>query len=248
MIYKQLKISQLLLSHLLPASIFSFYGVTNFCIANSLATTNTAKLNQWEFNPKSQKLEITLSATTKPEYFYLHQPPRLVVDLPNTQLGNVDTKKTYPGTMQKVRVSQFTSNITRIVIDLEPGTSIDINKVNLQPLSNYNPTRWVISSPLPNHKKTQNLLSPDLAMTLPPPATNLPTNLQPFVIVPPPNSQSTNQIYQLNIIPADATVNNNMVQLPKTTANSIYKNQQILEIPIILFGQPLPLKKSETNQ
>ncbi|TAE61874.1 MAG: AMIN domain-containing protein [Nostocales cyanobacterium] len=215
----------------------------NLCTATSLATTTAAKLNKWQFNPKSQKLEINLSATTKPEYFYLHQPPRLVVDLPNTQLGNVDTNKSYPVTMQKVRVSQFTPNITRIVIDLEPGTTIDVNKVQLQPVSAQNPTRWVLSSPLPNHNtKSPDLPSSDLAMTLPPPTTNLPTNLQPFVTVPPPNSQNT-KLSNVNIIPADSTVDNNMVKLPSNTPDFSNNNQQILEIPIIIFGQPLPIKK-----
>lgn len=245
MMSKQHTPKQPLPSYLLPISIFSVYAIINICTAISLAATTAVKLNKWQFNPKSQKLEISLSATTKPEYFYLNEPPRLVVDLPNTQIGNVDTNKTFPATMQKVRISQFTPNITRIVIDLEPGTNIDVNQVKLQPVSEQNPTRWVLSSPMPNHStKSPDLPSPDLAMTLPPPTTNLPTNsptnLQPFVTVPPPNSQNT-QLSNLKIIPADSTVNNNMVKLPKNTPE-FNNNQQILEIPIIIFGQPLPIK------
>lgn len=242
-----LKTRKLLPSNLIQIGFLSLYAVITLYTEISLALTNAAKLNQWQFNPKSQKLEITLSAATKPEYFYLNQPPRLVVDLPNTQLGKVETNKTYPATMQKVRVSQFTSNITRIVIDLELGTSIDVNQVKLQPLSSQNPTRWVLSSPTPNHNT--NLTKPpssDSMMTLPPPSTNLPSNPQPFVIVPPPNSQNTTQLSNLNIIPPNSVENNNMVTLPNyppNFPNSQNYNHQILEIPIIEFGQPLPIIK-----
>ncbi|WP_353931644.1 AMIN domain-containing protein [Okeanomitos corallinicola TIOX110] len=243
---KKLQIRKLLPFNLLQVSVLSLYAVINLNSEFTLAAT-TVKLNQWQFNPKSQKLEITLSAATKPEYFYLNQPPRLVVDLPNTQLGKVETKKTYPATMQKVRVSQFTSNITRIVIDLEPGTFIDVNQVKLQSLSSQNPTRWVLSSPPPNHNT--NLINPpssDPMMTLPPPSTNLPSNPQPFVIVPPPNSQNTTQLSNLNIIPPNSAENNNMVTLPNyppNFPNPQNNNNQILEIPIIEFGQPLPIIK-----
>lgn len=70
------------------------YAVITLNSGKTIATATVAKLNKWYFNPKSQQLEICLSSATTPEYFYLNQAPRLVVDLPNTQLGNVDTQKT----------------------------------------------------------------------------------------------------------------------------------------------------------
>ncbi|MBD2569224.1 AMIN domain-containing protein [Anabaena lutea] len=235
-------------SYLFKVSLFGLYTAITLNTGITLAAT-FAKLNKWQFNPKSQQLEITLSAATKPEYFYLPQPPRLVVDLPNTQLGKVNTLKNYPGTIQRIRVSQFSPNITRIVIDLEPGTFIDPNQVQLQPISPNNPTRWVlrpvisydntitqpISSPLPD-----NQLSPAPLITLPPPSTNLPltttNSQQPFVTVPPLNSQDPSQLSNLIIIPADSLENSHSITVP----NSENYSDQILNIPVIEFGQPLP--------
>ncbi|MEO3705434.1 hypothetical protein AAFM79_11900 [Trichormus azollae HNT15244] len=42
-----------------------------------------------------------------------------------------------------MRVSQYSPNITRIVIDLKLGSFIYPNQVKLQPLSPKNRTRWV---------------------------------------------------------------------------------------------------------
>ncbi|MEA5552317.1 AMIN domain-containing protein [Anabaena cylindrica UHCC 0172] len=239
-----------------PPHIFqiSLFGLSAAIILNTTISLAAplAKLNQWQFNPKTQQLEITLSSTTIPEYFYLPQPPRLVVDLPNTQLGNIDTQKNYTGgKIQKIRVSQFSSNITRIVIDLEPGSFVDVNQIKLQPNSSNNPTRWVLS-PTISHNSTSsqspfsfsptNQLSPAPLNTLPPPSTNLPLNQQPFVIVPPPNSQQSNFI----ILPANSSENNNIITVPNSLPNTPNPENyldQVPNFPIIEFGQPLPIQK-----
>ncbi|WP_413174948.1 AMIN domain-containing protein [Anabaena azotica] len=231
-------------------SLFSLCAVVTLNSSNILAAATVAKLNKWYFNPKSQQLEISLSSATTPEYFYLDQPPRLVVDLPNTQLGNVDTQKNYPGTIQRIRVSQYSPNITRIVIDLEPGSFIDANQVKLQPLSPKNPTRWVLR-PIFSHNNTSpaNQPSPAPLMTLPPPSTNLPLNQQPFVIVPPLNTQNPSQLSNLMILPANSpnsSDHGNTITIPNSSPNvpnSYNYTDQIINIPIIEFGQPLPTTK-----
>lgn len=244
-----LKTRKFYLSNLFRISLFSLYVPITLNTGISLAAP-AAALNKWEFNPKSQQLEITLSAVIKPEYFYLDQPPRLVVDLPNTQLGNVDTQKNYSGTIQKIRVSQFSPNITRIVIDLKPGNFIDVNQVKLQPISSKNPTRWVIRPIIShNHTSSTNQPSPSSLMTLPPPATNLPLNQQPFVIVPPPNSPDPAQLSNLIILPANSpnsSENLNTIIIPNSSPNipnTPNYADKILNIPIIEFGQPLPTMK-----
>lgn len=246
-------------SILTKISLFSLSTIITLNTCVSLANTNLAKLNKWQFNPKTQQLEITLSQTTTPEYFYLDQPPRLVVDLPNTQLGKVDTQKDYTGSIQKIRVSQYSPNVTRIVIDLKPGNFVDVNQVKLQPLSAKNPTRWVLSptiSPYPSTNSTK-APSPNSLMTLPPPNTNLPTNLptnqQPFVIVPPPNTQNPSSLPNSMIIPPNypnPSGNTNMVTIPNSSVNvpnsQNYSDQNLDQnstVPIIEFGQPLPTIK-----
>ncbi|WP_016952987.1 AMIN domain-containing protein [Anabaena sp. PCC 7108] len=223
------------------------------------AAASATKLQNWLFNPKTQQLQIILSAGTTPQYFYLPQPPRLVVDLPNTQLGNVATQKNYSGTIQRIRVSQFSADITRIVIDLEPGTFVHADQVQLQPISPNNPTRWVLR-PVFSHSSTftqpisfpspVNQPSPTPLITLPPPSTNLPltttNSQQPFVIAPPLNSQDPSQLSNLIIIPANSVnslQNSRSITVPNSSPSvpdSVNYSDPILDFPIIEFGQPLP--------
>lgn len=234
-----------------PANLlgFSLFSTIMLNTGISLAIPS-AILTKLQFNPKLQQLEISLSATTQPEYFYLNQPPRLVVDLPNTKLGNVNTNKNYSGKVQRIRVSQFSPHITRIVIDLEPGNFVDVNKVKLQPISPKNLKRWLLKPHISrNITNPSNNLSPAELMTLPPPVTNLPQNQQPFVIVPPLNSTNPTQTSNLIIIPANSTnpsQNPNLITIPNPQTkipNSQNYTNQIFSVPIIEFGQPLPITK-----
>ncbi|MFN6466179.1 MAG: AMIN domain-containing protein [Nostoc sp. DedVER02] len=176
-------------------------SLLSFCAAIALepcttAVTPIAKLDKWRFSPKTQQLEITLSAGTIPHYFYLAQPSRLVVDLPNTKLGKVSTQQNYSGAIKSIRVSQLNEKDTRIVLDLAPGIVFNPKQVQLQPVSRKNSTRWVLrpvsygkttavkpgNSPSSPKKQPQTPYQPQ-------PPSNLPvttTNLQaPLLTIPP---------------------------------------------------------------
>jgi N-acetylmuramoyl-L-alanine amidase len=220
----QMKSQYLLLSYqkLIPASLLGFFATIaltpNFTIA-----APAIKLNNWRFNPQAQQLEINLSASTTPEYFYLAEPPRLVVDLPNTQLGNVVTQQSYQGKIQRIRVSQMNPSVTRIVLDLAPGSVIDPNQVQLKPISGKNPTRWVLR-PLISHNSTSsskiNSPFPQPTFTLPPPSSNIGNNSpQPLISVPPLNAENSSGANTSNY-------GNYVIEVP--------------QVPIIEFGQPLP--------
>lgn len=112
------------------------------------------KLEDWRFYPEASQLEITLSTAAQPRYFYLTQPPRLVVDVPNTNLGYVPTQQNYSGAIQSIRVSQLKAGVTRIVMDLAPGASLNPNQVQLQPVSLQNATRWVLRSAIATGDRT----------------------------------------------------------------------------------------------
>ncbi|MBE9105593.1 AMIN domain-containing protein, partial [Nostoc cf. edaphicum LEGE 07299] len=128
---------------LFSISILGFYAAIALETFTTAATPG-AKLNNWRFSPKTQQLEITLSAATTPHYFYLAQPSRLVVDLPNTKLGKVTTQQNYSGAIKSIRISQLNANDTRIVLDLAAGTVFNPKKVQLQLVSRKNSTRWVL--------------------------------------------------------------------------------------------------------
>lgn len=220
---------------LFSISILGFYAAIALETCTTAATP-VAKLDNWRFSPKTQQLEITLSAGTTPRYFYLAQPPRLVVDIPNTKLGNITRQQNYSGAIKSIRVSQLNANATRIVLDLAPGTVLNPKQVQLQPVSRKNSTRWVLrsvisgkttavkpgNSPHSPKKQPQTLQKPPSnlpvttnpqlpLLTVPPPSNELPPTIttnsgQPFVTVPPLTPNTPSQ--QIDSILPPATFPN----------------------------------------
>jgi hypothetical protein len=220
---------------LFKISLFSLY--TAFALEAGISNAvPVSKLEDWHFNPEALELEITLSAPSQPHYFFLSQPSRIVVDLPSTKLGYVSTQQNFSGAIKSIRVSQLNADVTRIVMDLIPGTFINPNQVQLQPVSAQNPTRWVLrpitvsnntySTPtniFPSYQQTPNpgLYSP------PPPSHN-----QPF-----PATTYYNQ---------QPATNNQ--QLPVTTyynqQQAINNQQPLVTVPPLLPDNPSQLPNS----
>lgn len=225
-----------LASNLINISLFSVITlIPNTTLA--LPTVPTAQLKNWQFNPKNQQLEINLSSTITPQYFYLAQPPRVVVDLPNTQLGKVTTQQKYQGLIEKIRISQLNQNTTRIVLDLAPGTFIEPKQIQLKPLSQKQPTRWILNPQISPEKVSssakQLLVKPN--QTLPPSSNIITNNQQPLITVPPLNSVKISPQINPQIPSSMFPENNN----PNNNQNN-NQNSQLSPIPIIEFGEPLP--------
>ncbi|WP_392533009.1 AMIN domain-containing protein [Nostoc sp. C117] len=215
---------------LLSFSVFGLY--TAIALQSStIAATPLAKLDNWSFSPKTQKLEITLSTATTPHYFYLAQPPRLVVDLPNTKLGHVTTQQNYSGAIKSIRVSQLNENATRIVLDLAPGTVFNPKQVQLQPISRKNPTRWVLrpvmsgkSTAIKPANSTPSKKSPQKPPTKAPIAT---TNSQPATN---PSVNTTNSQLPLLTFPSPSS------QLPSTLTTK--SGQPFVTVPPLTPNAP----------
>ncbi len=80
-----------------------------------------------------------------PRYFLMAQPARIVLDLPDTQVGDVKMQESYGGAVRQVRVSQFQPGMTRIVMELSPDVTLapaqaKLEKVKGQPGGD----RWVL--------------------------------------------------------------------------------------------------------
>lgn len=212
-------------------------SLLGFCAAialeSTIAATPVAKLENWRFSSKTQQLEITLSAGTTPRYFYLTQPSRLVVDIPNTKLGKVTTQQNYSGAIKSIRVSQLNANDTRIVLDLAPGTVLNPKQIQLQPVSRKNSTRWVLRPVIsdkttavkPGNSPPSPKKQPQTAKK---PPTNLPvttTNLQAPLLTVPPIS---------NNLPSTITNNSGQpfVNVPPLNPNT--SSQQ----PALIFPPP----------
>ena len=101
-----------------------------------------AVLSDWTFNPNTQQLEVTLPQDITPRYFLLAEPARLILDIPNTQVGEVVMERAYSGPVRRIRVSQYNADSTRIVMELAPGTVLEPQQAQLQPTDDRGQTRW----------------------------------------------------------------------------------------------------------
>lgn len=241
---------------LIRASLFGLYAAIAFNTNSSIAAP-AGKLQDWRFSPQGSQLEISVSAPVKPQYFYLSGPPRIVVDLPDTKLGYVPTQQNYNGAVRSVRVSQLNEDITRIVLDLAPGTFFDRNQVQLQPFSWENPTRWLFRPVIasngnlsPGYPSVGGELPPGATGQLPLGAYNpqLPSNY-PYTPQPPgafPQQQPP------GMLPAQQPSNTLPPLQPSITLppGQIYNPSQLppgTDTPQSSFSAPLPLTPMENR-
>ncbi|MBP5977154.1 AMIN domain-containing protein [Brasilonema sp. CT11] len=257
--------------YLFRFSLFALYtgtlyskplSVYGFDVGNSSSVAPIARLEDWRFYPEASQLEISLSAAAQPRYFYLAEPPRIVIDLPSTKLGKIPTKQNFYGAIRSIRISQVHADVTRIVMDLAPGILIDPTKVQLQPVSRENPTRWVLRPLVANNGTSlpgnfsSTTISPPLPSntpgiyTPPQPPGNLPPSVYNNPPQPPGNfpSATYNPPQQFSNSPLGVynppqppgslppATSNNLRQLPANPPSTTYNQQQIPD-----FSVPPPL-------
>ena len=164
LLVQRLLVQRLLTQRLLAASI----AVLGTIVAEAaVLSVQAASLTNWSFDPTANQLEITVKDGTTPRYFLMAQPARIVVDLPDTAVGDVSAQKNYSGAVRQIRVSQFEPGLTRIVMEISPGVSLASGQVKLQKIGDAaarsGNARWVLQ-PLITKALSAN------AVTVKPPA------------------------------------------------------------------------------
>lgn len=133
----------------------------------------------WRFETAQNRLVFTTDAGVQPRAQLIANPTRLVIDLPGIMLGRPTVNQQVGGAIREVRVGQFDTQTTRIVIELAPGYTLDPQQVRFTGAS---PTQWTVDLPTPQRLTT----SP----TPPPPTPTPPNNQSPQPSSPNPGSAS----------------------------------------------------------
>lgn len=126
--------------------------LTSLCVASAAAMmvalpAQAGKLQSWDFDARNNQLEFTTDDGVQPKAQLIMNPTRLVIDLPGVTFGRPQTSKPVNSPhIRSVRAGQFEKNITRIVVELEPGYTLDPLKVQFKGLS---PRRWQVTIPTP---------------------------------------------------------------------------------------------------
>ena len=109
------------------------------CFGGSLATLALAispalaeGLNDWAFDTATSELTFSLSDAVFPQFFLLSEPPRLVLDIPDTEIGTIESEQIYNGSVQAIRVAQYTPDQVRVVIELAPDIVLAPDQADIQ--------------------------------------------------------------------------------------------------------------------
>ena len=145
-----------------------FVGVFLFC-----SPAKAGKIVSWEFESQDNNLTFTTDEGVQPEAQLLSNPTRLVIDLPGTTLGRETVKETYEGAIRGFRIGQPEPDVSRIVVELAPGYTLDSDDIEFQGIS---PTEWSVELPEPRvsrvnvadgDRETLDLPQVDLPESLP---------------------------------------------------------------------------------
>ncbi|MBW4577304.1 MAG: N-acetylmuramoyl-L-alanine amidase [Aphanothece sp. CMT-3BRIN-NPC111] len=162
----------------------SFLSVFVFSLPAS-----AGKLLSWRFDTNQNRLVFTTNAGVQPRAQLLANPTRLIVDLPGTTLERPTVTQQYGGAIRSLRVGQFDEQTTRLVMELNPGYTLDPQKVIVQGNS---PVQWSVQIPQPERIQAQELPG---GVSLPP--------LRP--LPPPPGVPSNSSSQQRPPVPIQAS-------------------------------------------
>ncbi|NES82914.1 MAG: AMIN domain-containing protein [Moorea sp. SIO2B7] len=220
------KLRQLIFSQ---SKWLSLVGVVILTLNLSSYSALAAILKGWRFDPRKNQLEFTIEQGTTPNHFLLQEPTRIVVDLPNTELGTDERQQNYSaGVVRQIRVSQFQEGVTRIVLEISPGIILSEQPVLLQQLvADPKANLWVLRPLISGTRTSRTSTAP----TNSPPSRISTNSTRTTVRVPPLNSkESTNS-------PPSAPVN---IPIQQTSSSERATSASQIKTPVIDFGQPLP--------
>lgn len=178
-----------------PKSSFAFcYGQSAIAMASIVAVAaivapaRAATLNNWSFDLDTRQLTIVLPADVQPSYFILAEPARIVLNLPNTAVGQALWEQQYVGTVRSIRLSEL-PDATRIVVELAPQALLDPRHAELtaEDLGDGR-VQWTLQPLLQDPTPATVAVTPEvesLPEVTPLPATEAPDTGIPIAVEPP---------------------------------------------------------------
>lgn len=138
-----------------------------------------ARLLFWRFESTQNRLEFSTDTRVQPKAQLISDPTRLIIDLPGVTLGRPTINQAVGGAVRSVRIGQFNSRTTRIVVELAPGYTLDPQQVKIRGIT---ATQWSVELPTPHQVGQQPTPSR-------PPISTRPANFSRYVRV------TTNGLY-----------------------------------------------------
>jgi len=148
-----------------PALYGSLLLRTSGIIACALTTAypvigQAAVMGDWKIDAKTGIVEVELPVGSQPQVSAYNLPPRLVLDLPNTEVKVQITENYETGVVRQVSLIQRTPKQAQLVVEFATGIAIDPENLDLRQIGIDN--LWVLRPVL---------------QTLPPEEPTTPTNI-----------------------------------------------------------------------
>lgn len=135
--------------HFLLASVISFSLLAAPATAGQLAV--------WKFDLSKNRLDFRTDASVQPKAVMLFNPTRLIVDLPGINFRGPTVTRKLTGNFRSVRVGQFDTTTTRLVLEVQPGFTLDPKRIKFV---GENPAEWYVNLPVPERGASIPALSP----------------------------------------------------------------------------------------
>lgn len=123
-----------------------------------------ARLLSWRFDVTQNRLVFTTDEGIQPRAQLIANPTRVIIDLPGITLERATMEQLVGGAIRSVRVGQFDTQTTRLVIEFNPGYTVNPQHVLVQGAT---PQQWMVQ--LPPAIQVVQLPNPT---PFPPPASN----------------------------------------------------------------------------
>ncbi|MCF3605545.1 AMIN domain-containing protein [Planktothrix agardhii 1033] len=98
------------------------------CLALATAyplTTQAASVVDWKIDPNTGIVEVELPPGNQPQLSVYNLPPRLILDLPNTEVKVNITERYETGVVSQVSLIQTKPQQAQLVVEFTPGITID---------------------------------------------------------------------------------------------------------------------------
>ncbi len=146
----------------------SFLG---FCLLSSPAYAR--QLLNWRFEANQNRLTFMTDEGVQPRALLLSNPTRLVIDLPGIMLERSTVDQLVGGAIRSVRVGQVDDNTTRLVVELNPGYTLNPQRVLFRGIAS---NQWIVQLPTPERVvQFPNAVVSSVEIPVPSPAVSRPS-------------------------------------------------------------------------
>ena len=118
--------------------------------------SEAARLQFWRFNPQENQLTFTTDDSIQPTAQLLSNPTRLVIDLPGTTLDEAQSLAVEDPAIKEVRAVELDAETTRLIVEYEPGYSLDPSQVQV---SGESPRQWTVQLPEATNLASSSVLT-----------------------------------------------------------------------------------------